>query len=141
MQKRFPIRPALFNVYLEEVLEQLSSLCYNFTFWHEVYADDLVICVNHRHIESLLATPYTVSNELNLRKNVLYSPCLDTKRFLQRLIYVQCWKIFFKNAFVPRKHFWLFRKRRKNFLTNFNLYKIGFFLFLISKYRNPSISL
>jgi hypothetical protein len=44
--------------------------------------------------------------------------------------YAQCWKIFYKNASVPRKHFWLFRKRPKNILNNLNLYKISFFFFL-----------
>jgi hypothetical protein len=34
VQQGSPISQKLFNVYMEEFLEQLSAWCYNFTFWH-----------------------------------------------------------------------------------------------------------
>ena len=47
---------------------QLSNKC-AFTFWHKLDADDLVVCVNHMHLEALLATLREVSHEYELRIN------------------------------------------------------------------------
>jgi hypothetical protein len=64
-----PISPALFNIYLEDVLEKLIERCQNFTFWYKVYADDLVIIVKHSRLWTLIKTLYDVSEEFSLRIN------------------------------------------------------------------------
>ncbi len=42
-----PISPALFNIYMEEFLEELKNdlLKYKKNFWYKGYADDLVFIV------------------------------------------------------------------------------------------------
>jgi hypothetical protein len=46
-----PISSALFDIYMEEVIEQLKTRYDNFTFWYKLYADDVVISVNHLHLD------------------------------------------------------------------------------------------
>jgi hypothetical protein len=54
---------------MERVIAELTARCYTFTFWHKFYANDLVLCVNHTHLQALLTALYTISDEFDLRIN------------------------------------------------------------------------
>ena len=71
-----PLSPALFDIYMEEVMERLVELCEKpesgengFTFWHKLYADDLVLCVHYKHVEVLLENLHRVSVDHDLLIN------------------------------------------------------------------------
>ncbi len=51
-----PISPALFNIYLEDMIDSVTRECTDIQLWHKAYADDLVLCVSHTHLERVLAT-------------------------------------------------------------------------------------
>ncbi len=42
-----PISPALFDIYMEDVLQELLIFCSDYNFCYKLYADDLVIVANH----------------------------------------------------------------------------------------------
>ena len=54
---------------MEELMQQVTARCTGFEFWHKLYADDLVICVNYQYLEKLLATLKTTSDDFQLRIN------------------------------------------------------------------------
>jgi hypothetical protein len=54
---------------MERVIAKLTSRCYTFTFWYKFYANDLVLCVNHTHLQVLLTALYTISDKFDLRIN------------------------------------------------------------------------
>jgi len=53
---------------MEDVIERVAGRC-AFPFWHKLYADDLVITVNHQHLVAFLTTLHEVSCEYDLRVN------------------------------------------------------------------------
>ena len=63
-----PISPALFNVYMEDVMAEVTKRC-TFSFWYKLYADDLVMTVSHQYLEILLATLHEISCEYDLKVN------------------------------------------------------------------------
>jgi hypothetical protein len=54
---------------MERLIAELTARYYTFTLWYKFYANDLVLCVNHTHLQALLAALYTVSDEFDLRIN------------------------------------------------------------------------
>ena len=63
---------------MEDMMSQLSRQ-YNFSFWHKLYADDLVVCVNHNHLETLLETLHNVSHNYDLKINPKKCAIFDVK--------------------------------------------------------------
>ncbi len=43
---------------MEEAIEQVTVKCKEFTFWHKLYADDLVVSVKYSHLEKFLTKLY-----------------------------------------------------------------------------------
>jgi hypothetical protein len=54
---------------MEEAIEQVTVKCKEFTFWHKLYADDLVVSVKYSHLEKFLTILHEVSKEFDLRVN------------------------------------------------------------------------
>jgi hypothetical protein len=50
MHQGSPISPVLFDVYMEEYMNALQTACRDAGMWYKVYADDLVIIVDHTHV-------------------------------------------------------------------------------------------
>lgn len=49
-----PISPALFNIYMEEVIAQVKEELGELQFWYKLYADDLVIVTKKTNLLRLL---------------------------------------------------------------------------------------
>ena len=47
---------------MEDLLEKVTSK-YNFTLWHRVYVDYLMVCVSHQFVEQVLETLHELSDE------------------------------------------------------------------------------
>ena len=54
---------------MEDMIQELNRRCTDLNLWYELYADDLVVCVNHKHLEQLLARLQETSTEYDLRIN------------------------------------------------------------------------
>ncbi len=39
---------------MEDVLQELQKSCSDYNFWYMLYAEDLVIVVNHYHLDGLI---------------------------------------------------------------------------------------
>ncbi|CAD8215511.1 unnamed protein product [Paramecium octaurelia] len=63
-----PLSPALFNIYLEDFLASLKQNC-NFNYTSYEFADDIVIIIAHRNIQSFLQKLVLISEEYELRLN------------------------------------------------------------------------
>ncbi|CAD8137553.1 unnamed protein product [Paramecium octaurelia] len=63
-----PLSPALFNIYLEDFLAPLEQNC-NFNYTSYEFADDIVIIIAHRNIQSFLQKLVLISEEYELRLN------------------------------------------------------------------------
>lgn len=74
-----PISPALFDIYMEDVMEDIRKGCGDENLWYKLYADDLVLMTSHRHLESLLTTLYEVSARYNLKVNAKKSAIFAVK--------------------------------------------------------------
>ena len=61
-----PISPALFDIYMEDVMAEVREHCAGFDFWYKLYADDLVVTVSHQHLETFLAALHQVSRNYDL---------------------------------------------------------------------------
>ena len=65
-----PISPALFDIYMEEVITSLKVfLGKEIELWYKLYADDLVMIVKHTHVEPLLEHLFRISGEFGLKVN------------------------------------------------------------------------
>ena len=51
---------------MEDVMEQLRNRLSHIEFWYKLYADDLVIMVNHKSIEEVITVLKQVSTENSL---------------------------------------------------------------------------
>ena len=70
MHQGSPISPALFDIYMEEVMAKLQeSLGKEIELWYKLYADDLVMIVKHTHVERLLEHLFRISDEFGLKVN------------------------------------------------------------------------
>jgi hypothetical protein len=64
---------------MEDVIEQVTQRC-AFSFWHKLYADDLVVMVNHQHLVAFLATLHDISCEYDLRINPKKCAIFEVKK-------------------------------------------------------------
>jgi hypothetical protein len=74
-----PLSPALFDIYMEEVLRVLKERCIDFWFWYKVYADDLVLITNYTKVDRLVETLVRLSQEYDLKINTKKSAVLLIK--------------------------------------------------------------
>ena len=64
-----PISPALFNIYIEEVMARIREDLIDRNMWYKLYADDLVIIIKHRDIHDLLRSLRHWSADFSLKIN------------------------------------------------------------------------
>ena len=64
-----PISPALFNIYIEEVMARIREDLIDRNMWYKLYADDLVIIIKHRDIHDLLRSLRHLSADFSLNIN------------------------------------------------------------------------
>ena len=65
-----PISPALFNIYIEDAMQRVKEWgCSDKQLWYKLYADDLVLITDHRHIQELIDVLFSVSEDYNLKVN------------------------------------------------------------------------
>ena len=64
-----PISPALFDIYMEDVIAEICNNCTDKKLWYKLYADDLVLITSYQHLDSLLTTLFEVSTKYNLKVN------------------------------------------------------------------------
>ena len=62
-----PISPALFNIYIEEVMARIREDLIDRNMWYKLYADDLVIIIKHRDIHDLLRSLRHWSADFSLK--------------------------------------------------------------------------
>ena len=75
-----PISPALFDIYMEEVMAKLQeSLGKEIELWYKLYADDLVMIVRHNHVERLLDDLFRISGDFGLKVNEKKSGIFQNK--------------------------------------------------------------
>lgn len=75
-----PISPALFDIYMEDVMREIRVGCNDKQLWYKLYADDLVLVTTYRHLESLLTSLYTVSARYNRKVNAKKSAIFTVKK-------------------------------------------------------------
>ena len=56
-----PISPALFDIYMEDVMREICLSCTDKNLWYKLYADDLVLVTPQEHLNSLLTALTDVS--------------------------------------------------------------------------------
>ena len=60
--------PGLFNIYMEEVMKTLKQRC-TYDIWYKLYADDLVLIVQHHNVSDVISNLGEVSKEFELMIN------------------------------------------------------------------------
>ena len=61
MHQGSPISPALFDIYMEDVMREICLSCTDKNLWYKLYADDLVLVTPQEHLNSLLTALTDVS--------------------------------------------------------------------------------
>jgi hypothetical protein len=74
-----PISPALFDIYMEDVMREICSSCTDDNLWYKLYADDVVLVTSHDHLNSLLKALMDVSARYNLKINAKKSAVFTVK--------------------------------------------------------------
>lgn len=64
-----PLSPALFDIYMEDVMRQVKERANLPELWYKLYADDLVVMVESGDLEKLIVTLKEVSTEYSLIVN------------------------------------------------------------------------
>ena len=73
-----PISPSLFNIYLEEFLEELKNKIKT-NFFYLAYADDLVIMCDMFKLKRMINTLFKTAQEFNLKVNPKKSNIMAVK--------------------------------------------------------------
>jgi hypothetical protein len=64
-----PISPALFDIYIEKVIEELREATTIDNLFYKLYADDVVFIVSYKEIANLIENLFRVSKKYNLQLN------------------------------------------------------------------------